>query len=43
MGLLLVILFFIGLFIIISNQYTMIKKMDEMKEILREIKNNKLG
>ncbi|WP_313639671.1 hypothetical protein MHH52_12550 [Paenibacillus sp. FSL K6-0276] len=40
MGLLLVIFFFIGLIMMISNQYTMIKKMDELNETLREIKNN---
>ncbi len=42
MGLLLVVLFFIGLIMMISNQYAMIKKMDEMNETLSEI-NNKLG
>lgn len=42
MGLLLVALFFIGLIMMISNQYAMIKKMDEMNETLSEI-NNKLG
>lgn len=42
MSLLLVILFFIGLIMMISNQYAMIKKMDEMNESLSEI-NNKLG
>lgn len=42
MGLLLVILSFIGLIMMISNQYAMIKKMDKMIESLNEI-NKKLG
>lgn len=38
MGFLVVIIMVIGIAGIISNQYSMIKKMEEIKETLREIK-----
>ncbi len=43
MAILIVIIFITSIVIMIGNQYSMIKKMDEIKKMILEIKDNKMN